>query len=231
MNACCTFFATPRSVEAATTAVGTCLLTSSAKLGPERVTMFSCLTVGSTSSNTPDIVIRELFSIPFETLTIVVEVKSWLRSRSPIGRMNWTGTAATSSSQRETDCSRSLVISILPGILTPGRSVRFSRLAMIAWAWSSRCAQRITWWELELSRTASVVPQLPAPSTVMRIGDSLRGLRVRAAPAPVPILSEEGNMRKPVFSAGQQALDVRAVREDQQQGDPDAEKDQRMIPL
>ena len=72
LKADATIFAVFMLNEADTTAVGMRRQTSSAWLGPETIARFAFFSCSSTSSITSDIVMREWFSIPFATFTIIV---------------------------------------------------------------------------------------------------------------------------------------------------------------
>ncbi len=138
MNAVWTRRAVSMLDDAATTAVGILRLTSSAWLGPDRVTTCRSPTPGKTSLITSDIVIMVPTSTPLATFTMAVPEAGTSANFWITLRRNCDGTASTIISAPWTASARSAVTLIRGGISIPGRNRSFLRVARICRASSSR---------------------------------------------------------------------------------------------
>ena len=159
----------PRRRAAATTAVGWPWQTSIAKLGPESAANRAS---GSHSANTSR---HERQRVVLDALGRADHQRTAghraSRTRSTTARTAWLGGAETMTPAPLTASRGSRERPQSAASRTPGRNSGFSCVRLIASTTSGSYAQRRTVSPLPASRLASVVPQLPAPSTATALMD------------------------------------------------------------
>src|SRR5690606_15101575 len=195
------------------TAVGICCATSRAKLGPDRYAV--AVPRGRTCASTCAMVHSRSCSMPFDALTMSASSRRYCAASAMIARTCCAGLTDTTTAAPRTASASDDVAWSESARRTPCRYLGFSCRAPIASATSGSYDHSTTSYSLRASRSARAVPQLPAPTTVIRSGIGAR-------------LSPES-----VFLAAHQPAHVGAVRVDherrererQEEDRPDAQRD------
>ena len=169
------------SLPAATIEVGTRRLTSSAWLGPTKLTMRPTSTRNS-SRNTSLIRASVPSSRPLVAHTTSASGSKVLaaRTRLAVARVACDGTTNKTKHASRSDAARSFVTTTFAGIATPGRNFLFSLSRATSAASEASNSHNATSWPFSAKTMARLVPQLPAPNTATRIATP------SGAPAPAP---------------------------------------------
>src|SRR5690606_28436757 len=192
-------------------AVGICCATSSAKLGPDRYAVG--VPRGSTWASTWAIVLSRSCSMPLDALTTIASGCRYSAACAMIPRTCCAGLTETTTVAPRTASASDGVARSEGASATPCRYFGFSCRASIASATSGSNDQSTTSSPLRASRSASAVPQLPAPTTAIRSG-------IRSCLSPEAVL----------FPA-QQAAHIRAVRVNHERGEDERQVEDGVRPL